>query len=326
MKKLLLITVMAFALLFTGCAQDVSISSEPSSTADSQPAQDPSSESAPTTDSTALTDRAGNEIEVKDEYTKIVSYAPSVTQVLIDLGYGDKIVAITSVDTNEGVPEDVLVFDMMNADIEAITALEPDLIITTELTNAGQSDPFAQVRDAGATVAVIPTAASIEGIYEDIHFLGELLNLQGEATAITDEMKSVIAEYETKAAEITDKKTVYFEISAAPYMYGTGTGTYLSEMIEIIGGTNSFSDQEGWFAPTDEMVLANNPDVIFTNVNYIENSTDEIMARNGWDVVSAITNGDVYYIENLHSSIPNHSIIEGIKEMALLLYPEVYGE
>lgn len=64
---------------------------------------------------------------------------------------------------------------------------------------------------------------------------------------------------------ITDKKTVYFEIAAAPYAYSFGSKTFLNEMIELIGAENILASQEGWLSVDTESVIATNPDVIMTN-------------------------------------------------------------
>ncbi|ONI40908.1 hypothetical protein AN396_00955 [Candidatus Epulonipiscium fishelsonii] len=271
-----------------------------------------------------LIDRAGNNIDVKNEYNKIVSFAPSISEMLLDLGYKDKVIAITTYDTTFG-DVSLPAFDMMNPDLESITALEPDLIITA-ISSGGQNSPFADLEASGVTVVSIPTAPTIEGIYEDIRFMGKLLNENAKATAIVDNMKSVVDSYKQKSAGIEDKKTVYFEISPAPYMYSTGKDTYLNEMIEIVGAENIFEDQTGWFAPTDELILVDNPDVILTNVNYIEDPVAEIKARNGWDVINAVKNNEVFYVNNGWTSIPNQSIINGIKEMAEIIYPDYYKE
>ncbi len=272
-----------------------------------------------------LIDRAGNKINIKNEYNKIISFAPSLSEILLDLGYEDKIIAITTVDSTFN-NENIQVFDMMNPDIESIMALEPDLILTTELTSSGQSNPFAELEKSGVTIATIPTATTINGIYEDLDFIGKLLNEETKTTAIINNMKNVVDYYKQKSMGIEDKKTVYFEISPAPYMFSTGRDTYLNEMIEIVGAENIFTDQVGWFSPTSEMILTDNPDVILTNVDYVENPVEEIKSRNGWDVINAVKNNEVFYIDNNATSIPNHNIVKGIKDMAKIIYPEYYKE
>ncbi len=84
-------------------------------------------------------------------------------------------------------------------------------------------------------------------------------------------MKSKIDEIASIGKNITDKKSVYFEISPAPSLFTFGQGTFLNEMIEIIGAKNIFADEKGWISPSAESVIDKNPDIIFTNVDYTEN-------------------------------------------------------
>ena len=95
-------------------------------------------------------------------------------------------------------------------------------------------------------------------------------------------------------------------------------------MIEIIGGDNVLADQEGWLSVSEESVIVLNPDIVLTNVNYIEAPVDEIKSRDGWDAVSAVTNEDVYYIDNKLSSLPDQNIITALKQMAEAVYPDLY--
>ncbi len=74
-----------------------------------------------------------------------------------------------------------------------------------------------------------------------------------------------------------------FEIAALPNIYSFGQETFLHEMIELIGAKNAFADEESWISVSEEAAVAKNPDVILTNVSYIEDSVGEILARTGWE-------------------------------------------
>ena len=265
------------------------------------------------------------EASTESKYERIVSFAPSITQILVGIGLGDKIIAVTSYDTTEGVAENIPAFDLMAPDIEAITALEPDIILSTEITSAGGSNPFDLIQSEKTEIKYFVTAESIDEIYAQIISFGEIFSREEEAQKLVDELTAVVDSYKEKAANITEKKSVYFEISPAPYMYSTGTDSYMHEMIELVGATNALEEYKSWLAVTDEMILTANPDVIFTNVNYTEAPIEEIKQRNGWNVVNAVANNEVYYIDNLSSSLANHNIVKALDEMSKALYPEIYN-
>ena len=75
---------------------------------------------------------------------------------------------------------------------------------------------------------------------------------------------------------------------------------------------------------SEETVLASDPDVIITNVDYIENPVEEIKSRPGWENMKAVKNNDVYYVDNYATSHCNHNIITGLEQMAEAIYPDIY--
>lgn len=271
-------------------------------------------------------DRAGNAITVPAEITRIISLAPSTTQVLEALGALDSLVAVDNqtpmyVDGTSELPQ----FDMMAPDVEQIAALEPDVVFASGLSYL-DGNPFAALTEMGVCVVDIPSSASIADVEDDIRFIAACLGKDAEGEAIVDEMNASIDAIAAIGATIEDKKTVLFEISALPYIYSFGAGTFLDEMITLIGAENVFGDQAGWLAVNEEDAVAANPDVILTNVNYIEDSVGEILSREGWDVVTAVANADVHYIDNGASSLPNQHIVDALIEMAVAVYPEAYAD
>lgn len=274
-----------------------------------------------------LKDRAGNDVTIPAEINKIISISPSNTEMIVDLGFGDKLVAVDKYSGDiEGIPENIPYFDIMNPDVEQLVALEPDIIYATGMSMAKGNDPFKPIKDLGITVVYIPSSDSIEGIYKDIIFIADSLQVSEKGQEIVDNMKTKIEEFREIGSTIKeeDKKTVYFEIAGAPKLYSFGKGVFLNEMIELLGAKNILADQEKWIAVADEVVVAANPDIILTNVDYIENAVDEIKNRTGWDNVTAIKNNDVYFIERDASSLSNHNIVKALDQMAEVIYPEVY--
>ncbi|MBE5773080.1 MAG: ABC transporter substrate-binding protein [Clostridiales bacterium] len=270
-------------------------------------------------------DRSGNPIVLPAEINRIISLAPATTQILESLGVLDKLVAIDTqtpayVQGVDHLPQ----FDMMTPDVEQIAALQPDIIYTSGMSYI-EGNPFQALTDMGVCVVDIPSSASIADVKLDIVFTAACLGMEAEGQALADEMQQAIDELSAIGATITDKKTVMFEISALPYIYSFGSGTFLDEMITLLGAENVFADQVGWLAITEESAVAADPDVILTSVNYIEDSVGEILSRTGWQNVAAVANKDVYYIDNGASSLPNHHIVDAMIEMALAIYPEAYA-
>ena len=273
-----------------------------------------------------VTDREGTEVNIPTKIEKIISTAPSNTEVLMALGLGDKLVAIDKYSTDiEGINTELPQIDFLNPDAETIIGLEPDIVIASGHNKTGSvEDPFKAISEAGIPVVYIPSSDSIDGIYKDIEFIADVVNERSKGKEIVDDMKAQVEEIKAIGDTITDKKSVYFEISRAPYLSSFGKSTFLNEMIEIIGAKNIFENEEGWISPTAEAIIDANPDVIITNAGYMENPTEEIKSRDAWENINAIKNNEVYLVDQNASSRPSQNVIKALEQMAKAVYPEHY--
>jgi iron complex transport system substrate-binding protein len=273
-----------------------------------------------------MTDPSGQEFTVPSKIERIVSLAPAITDIVFALGEEGKVMAADTFSASvEGIDSAICVLEIYPPNAEAILAYEPDLVLVSGLSQVGDDDPYKALKEAGISVAYIPSSDSIEGIYGDIDFYGSLLGKDAEAQALIDGMKATIDRIAAIGSAITEKKTVLFEVSASPFIYSFGSDTFLNEMIEIIGAKNVLEVETGWLAVADETAVAANPDVILTNVNYIDDPVGEIMSRPAFAGVTAIINGDVHLIDSNYSSQPSHNIVKALEEMAKAIYPGSYG-
>lgn len=273
-----------------------------------------------------VTDREGTEVNIPTKIEKIISTAPSNTEVLMALGLGDKLVAIDKYSTDiEGINTELPQIDFSNPDAETIIGLEPDIVIASGHNKTGSvEDPFKAISESGIPVVYIPSSDSIDGIYKDIEFIANVVNERSKGKEIVDDMKAQVEEIKAIGDTITDKKSVYFEISPAPYLSSFGKSTFLNEMIEIIGAKNIFENEEGWVSPTAEAIIDANSDVIITNAGYMENPTEEIKSRDAWENINAIKNNEVYLVDKNASSRPSQNVIKALEQMAKAVYPEHY--
>ncbi|WP_418718441.1 ABC transporter substrate-binding protein [Candidatus Allofournierella merdipullorum] len=323
MKKILsLILALAMAASVAGCA------AQPASGSASAPASvsAPSSAvSAPAAEK-PTTDPSGAEVNIPDEIGSVVVLAPSIAETLVALGCGDLIVGYDAQSVGlEGLPADVPTFDMMQPDMEQLAALKPDVLFVSNMTLYDQTNPYQQLIDLGVCVLCVPTANSIATIQEDIAFIAAAMGKTAEGDTLIADMQAELDRIAAIGATVTDKKSVYFEIGAAPSMYSFGSGVFLNEMIELIGAENVLADQEGWLAVEAETIVTADPDVILTNVNYIDDPVAEILGRSGWEGMSAVKDQQVFYIDNMASSLSNHNIVKALDQMAKAVYPDLFA-
>ncbi len=279
-----------------------------------------------TADSRPDTDRSGNPITLPDQVDSIISMAPSITQTLLDLGLEDKLIAVDTYSAMYFGLEELPTFDMMEPDTEQMAVLDADLIFTTGMSASTGADPFKPLRDIGVCVADIPSASDIDTMLEDTRFIASCVGAQEKCEELIAEFQAELGRLSAIGADIPDKKRVVVEIACAPDIYTAGSGTFMQEMLMVIGAENIFADQEGFVSVTEESVITLNPDVILTMVDYVEDPVAEILGRTSWEHVTAVANRDVYLVNTNAVSLPNLHVIGGMKQMAKLIYPDAYAE
>ena len=259
---------------------------------------------------------------------RIISAAPSNTEIVIGLGMGEYLIAVDKYSSNiDDVRPGLPLIDFFYPDSEAIIGLEPDLILTNEINSFGVADnPFKLLSDLGISVVEVSTSSSIDGIYTDIMMIAGVLGVKERGEALVNSMKEEIGKIEASGKNMNGqgRKSVYFEVSAIPTMVSFGRGVYLNEMIEIAGGKNIFADQEGWFSPAEEEVINRNPDIIFAMAYSEEDPVSGIMGRRSFEGISAVKRNQIYVIDGDSASRPSQNILLALREMVRAINPAYY--
>ncbi len=331
LKRLTALTLsLLLAAFMVGCSGDAAPASEPAEASSTATSSQPATSEAEATEAetTQMLDRTGNPYEVPASAEKIISLSPAATEILIELGLAENIIAIDNYSYDvvgiEQVSQDAPIFDMSLPDAELALELAPDIIIASNLSYYEDGNPLQVVVDAGAFVTDIPSATSIEDIRKDILFIGSITGTDEKAAEIVANMDARIDTVVQTIGDNASGLAVYFEMGSDPALYSIGTGTFINEFIETIGAVNIFADQQSWISVSAESIIAANPDVIFTNEGYLEDPVSGIMTRDGFGAVSAVAEERVYEVNYNASSRPSHNIATAIEEMAAAAYPDLF--
>lgn len=267
-------------------------------------------------------DDFGRTVTLEKAPERIISLAPSHTEILYALGLGDKIVGVTSLDD---YPEEVLsvekVGDFNGVNLEKVIELEPDLII-----NYGEGDPELNERlDEAGLVYVGFEPESIDQVIETIINIGTLTDRAAEAEKLTNEMSDHLNEISKKIKD-AEVKTVFYEIWHEPLM-AAGAGSFMDELITMAAGQNVATDADGAYPQYDlEQLIERNPQVYLSANDLPEKTAESIKARPGFENIDAIKNDRVHLLDGNIVSRPGPRIVQALELIARSIHPERFDK
>jgi len=272
-----------------------------------------------------VTDGFGEEFTMEEEPKTIVSLMPSNTEIAYALDLGEKMVAGSD---HDNYPEEALELEKvggMELNIEAILALEPDLVLAHP---GNDPDAIEQLEDSDLAVYVVQDATNFDEVYESIEAVAQITGSAAKGEEIIETMQADLEEIVETAESIEedDMKTVYIEISPEPEIYTPGKGTFEDDILSLINAVNGAADEDGWVMISEEAVIEMNPDVIIATYDYVEDIEEGIMSRDGWGDITAVQDEAVVVVDTDLVSRPGPRLVEGALELAKAIYPDVFNE
>ncbi len=263
-----------------------------------------------------FTDSYGNVVTLEAEPERIVSVAPNMTEMLFELGVGDKVVGRTDYCD---YPEEALNVDSVGAidkpDLEKIISLEPDVVIATTFTEEGIS----KLKAAGIPVIVLHEEGTVNGVYVMIEDMGQIINKNQEAQALITEMKTSFADVHSKVADLP-KPTVYYVVGYGEYGdYTAGGDTFVGGLLELAGGDNIAKDISGWNISLEKLIESD-PEIIVLS----EWIKDDFVNAPNYCELSAVKNGKVYTMDVNMLERQGYRNAQGVLELAKIFHPEAF--
>ena len=327
MKSLLRIVLLSIGLLISSCA------TAPAQMPTTTPA--PEATIAPTIAPTAVptvvapasvTDSAGRVVAIPAHVTKIISLAPSTTEMIYALGKGNAVVAIDMY--SDYPPEVSKIAKISNPDMtynyEQIAALAPDVVCAAGITNPDVVTAIEKLKIPVVVVGSVNT--TVASIKSDITLVGTLLGANDEATALTTKLQSDWDTLVTKMAKVSTKPRVFWELDATDPSkpYTIGAGSFVNDLLVAAGGVNVFSDVQNPYPQVSvEQVVAAAPDIIILADSLYGVTPDMVAKRAGWDTIPAVKNNGVFAIDDNLVSRPGPRIVAGLQAVITILHPEV---
>jgi ABC-type Fe3+-hydroxamate transport system substrate-binding protein len=250
-----------------------------------------------------------------DSARRIVSLGPSSTEILYALGAGDRVVGRSRWDR---WPEAVLsipeVGDAIRPSVERVLALRPDIVVLYAATdNRPAADALAR---AGIPVVAL-RVDRIEQYLTAVRLLGTISGTRQRGDSLADALRSELDDVRRRTAG-GKRPTVFLPAWEQPLMT-LGSGSFLSELVEIAGARNVYADRpEPSLTVSMEDVVRRDPDVVLTGPV----SAARISADPAWRVLRAVREGRVVAYDTTLVSQPSTRLGEAARSLRALLRPE----
>jgi iron complex transport system substrate-binding protein len=269
-----------------------------------------------------ITDDEGTVVEIPAEPQRIVSLTPAATEALFALGLGDRIVGKVE-DFALYPPEAASIPDVAkfgSVDVEQIVGLGTDLVIAGG-SNFNPPEAIEKLRQLGVPTIVI-FAPDLETALSDIALVGRATGRPDEAAAIANGIVDAFADVKAATADLP-KPRVFYELDASSGFFGPAPDYFGTEMIELAGGEPLTSGTDGVYQIEAERIVDFDPEVILLGDAAYGVTAEQVAARPGWDVLSAVRNGAVRPIDDVIVTRPGPRLAEGIRALALAIHPDL---
>lgn len=307
-RKTLIVTLL-LALFLTGCGS----ASTPTAAPEAVPAAE-----------ITLVDGLGRTVTLKEAARRVISLAPSNTEILYAVGATDQIIGR---DEFSDYPEAAKTLpsvggSMGEYSVETIVALNPDLVLAAEINSP---ELVQQLEDLGVTVYYLKNPATFEELFVNFEIVAQLTG--EDPTKLTDSLKARVDEVDAKIAQTSTRPAVFYEIDATdpakPYTYGAGTFGDL--LITRAGGINIGSELTDPYPQISlEQIVVANPSLILLGDSMWGVTPESVALRAGWETIEAVTSNQVFPMDDNLVSRPGPRLVDGLEALAQLIHPEAY--
>jgi iron complex transport system substrate-binding protein len=278
---------------------------------------------------TWLEPQTATQVAPGEKYHRIVSLAPSITEVLYALGLGDRVVGVTRYcEYPLEVQTKPKVGGYFDPNFEAILTLRPDLVILLE--EHERSLPGFQ--KLGLRTHAV-NHKSVEGILESFRSIARVCGVEARGRELARDLENRLRRIRLRTQN-APKPRVLMAVDRTPGIgrladvYVAGPGSFSEKLIEFAGGVNAYH----WAGVTypvvsPEGILQCNPDVIIDLMQRVDQKAQDAQSYLAdWQEVADVTavkQGRVYAFKKNYTFVPGPRLIRTVEDLARLLHPEI---
>lgn len=229
-------------------------------------------------------------VSVPDTPQRIISFSPAVTEILYELGLGDRIVGVSAFCSRPPETSSVRkVGSYSTANMEVLKKLDPDVILTI----SGYPNKFALELAKNFPVFTFELPSSVSGIVDLVSRVGIVTGTVEESKYMEFELLKYIGSLRRRP-----KISAYLEIDlGGPTTFGSMS--YITDALSLLGIQSIYANTPSeWISPDLNQVMKMDPDVIFYEPKmyskFSDSDLEELISKRGWNNLSAVKNGNVF--------------------------------
>lgn len=298
-----------------------SVTAAPTPTATTAAAPSPTPSTAAEFPRTLIDDE-GTKIALPGEPQKIISLAPSFTEIVFALGAGDRLVGGTDYDDYppEAIPlPDVATFNGVVT--EKVVDLQPDLVLAGGNGLTKQAD-IDRLRQLGFNV-LVTYPPTVSAVLDDIKLIGSAIGEDQAAAAMTDTMQQSI-DTTSQAVASLDKPRVFYEIGYQPDIYAPAPASFVADMVNLAGGDPiTTSDASVFSIPLEQLVVADPQVIVLGDAAYPGGPCPaDAVKRSGWGSMTAVKQNEIRPVDDIVVTRPGPRLADGLALLALAIHPD----
>lgn len=278
-----------------------------------------------------LTDDAGRTVTLPARPERIVSLAPSNTEIACALDACDELTGVTDADDYPASVKDVpKVVVQATVDAEKVVAARPDLVLAAG-NGLTPDTVITQLTGLGLPVLTL-YPSSLDGVYQDIALVGNALDRQDTARQLVTRMKTRVAQVRQAVAGAS-RPRVFYEVSVFEgVIYTAGKDSFLASLITLAGGTPITGDPKSTAIQVEDLRKADPQLILLGDASYDPSlatrakALSAVRSRPGWSGMSAVTTGRVVpFLDDVVTTRPGPRIVDGLAALARAIHPELFG-
>lgn len=272
----------------------------------------------------ALVDDLGRTVNIEKVPQRIVSLAPSNTEILFALGLGDKVVGVTEFcNYPEAAKAKPKIGGFTTVDIERVVALQPDLVLATGI----HEKVIPALEKVGLAVLGLDPK-TLDGVLANITLVGRITGKSQEATRLVNSLEKRTKTITNKTKELAEvKRPRVLYLTWHDPLWTAGSGSLTDDLINIAGGKNIAHDLSGHKTIDLETVIQRNPQVIVVVTGHGEaRALPFYYVKNEprLGATEAVKTGRVHQIDADIFVRPTPRILDGLEELARFIHPELF--